>query len=203
MALAPYRTCRVPVNVHVPPSFAHDVQVPDAGVVALWEGWGDLLGHLGHEPSRAFLTFTDEPAHEKVIARSFRDSFNNVLRKPTWQEGILSREISEAPRFQIPGRGYVLFTASAGDFADPDWVLRAPWRDVPAEEHGFPPQAHSPSILWPEDRAWVMVSEIDFDSTIIAGSAELVAAVCADPRLEAFPISEGAELTWDSDEVNR
>ncbi len=176
---------------------------PDAGVAALWEGWGDLLGHLGRSPSRVFLEIPAEPVHEKVLGRSFRDSFNNVFRKPTWQEGILSREISEAPRLELPGRGYVLFSASAADFADPDWVLRAPWRDRPAEERGFPPGAHSPSILWPADRAWVMVSEIDFDSTIVAGSPELIAALCADPELEALPIPEGAALTWDSDEVNR
>lgn len=47
------------------------------------------------------------------------------------------------------------------------------------------------------------MSEIDYDSTIVAGSAELVAAICADERLEAFPIPENADLTWDADEVNR
>ena len=135
--------------------------------------------------------------------RSVHDPFNNVFRKKTWQEGILSKEISEGPRFPTRDRAYVLFSAGVDEFADADWVLRAPWRDRPAEQHGFPPSAQSPSILWPEDRAWVLVSEIDFDSTVVAGSTELVAALCADPALEAFPISEGAELHWDGDEVNR
>jgi hypothetical protein len=48
-----------------------------------------------------------------------------------------------------------------------------------------------------------MVSEIDYDSTIVAGSPALVAAICADERLEAFAIRENADLTWDADEVNR
>jgi hypothetical protein len=48
-----------------------------------------------------------------------------------------------------------------------------------------------------------MVSEIDFDSTIVAGSTELVRAICADAGLEALPISEGASLHWDADEINR
>jgi hypothetical protein len=48
-----------------------------------------------------------------------------------------------------------------------------------------------------------MVSEIDFDSTIVAGSPDLVRAICADERLEALPLPEGADLTWDADEVNR
>lgn len=178
-------------------------QTPDAGFAALWEGRGGLLGFVGITPSRAFLTFSDDPNHQAMLDRSAHDPFNNVFRKPTWQEGILSREISEGPRFELPGRGHVLFSASPRSFADPDWVLRAPWRDLPAEEHGFPPSAQSPSLLWPEDHAWVMVSEVDFDSTIVAGSPELIAAICADARIEALPVAEGAALTWDADAVNR
>ncbi|WP_341932904.1 hypothetical protein MRBLWO14_001892 [Microbacterium sp. LWO14-1.2] len=176
---------------------------PDDGVSALWEGFGGLLGHFGHTPSRAFLTPVDDPNHRAMLDRSVHDPFNNVFRRKTWQEGILSKEISEGPRFHTRDRAYVLFSAGVAEFADADWVLRAPWRDLPGEQHGFPPSAQSPSILWPEDRAWVLVSEIDYDSTVVAGSAELVAALCADAALEAFAISEGAELHGDSDEVNR
>lgn len=178
-------------------------QTPDAGFAALWEGRGGLLGFFGITPSRAFLTFTDDPNHQAMLDRSAHDPFNNVFRKPTWQEGILSREISEGPRFSLPGRDHVLFSAAPRAFADPDWVLQVPWRDLPGEEHGFPPAAQSPSILWPEDHAWVMASEVDFDSTIVAGSPDLIAAICADERLEALPLPEGADLTWDADAVNR
>lgn len=176
---------------------------PVAGVAALWEGFGGLLGHFGHTPSRAFLTVSDDPHHRAMLGRSMHNPFNDVFRRKTWQEGILSREISQGPRFQTRDRAYVLFSAGVDEFADPDWVLRAPWRDRPGEEHGFPPSAQSPSILWPEDLSWVMVSEIDFDSTVVAGSAELISALCADPTLEAFQIGEGAELHDDADEMNR
>jgi len=176
---------------------------PDAGYAGLWEGWGALVGHLGQAPSQVSLTFDSDPNHQAMLQRSIRDPFNNVFRKPTWQEGILSREISEGPRLELPERSYVLFAAPLGGFADPQWIHDAPWRDRPAEAHGFPPSAQTPGLLWPEDRAWVMVSEIDLDSTIIGGSAALVAAICAEPALEAHPIPEDAYLTWDSDEVNR
>ncbi|MEA1263749.1 hypothetical protein MicroSTF_11965 [Microbacterium sp. STF-2] len=178
-------------------------QTPDAGFAALWEGRGGLLGFFGVTPSRSFLTFTDDPNHQAMLERSAHDPFNNVFRRPTWQEGILSREISEGPRLDLPGRDHVLFSAPPRAFADPEWVLHVPWRDVPAEEHGFPPSAQSPSILWPEDRAWVMASEVDYDSTIVAGSSALIEALCADEQLEALPLPEGAALTWDADAVNR
>lgn len=176
---------------------------PDAGFAAVWEGWGGLLGFLGHTPSRAFLTFSDEPAHEQMLQRSIHNPFENAFRKRTWQDGILPREVSEGARLQLPGRDHVLFSAPPRAFADPGWILLARWRDVAAEEHGFAPSAQHPSLIWPDDRAWVLVSEIDFDSTIVAGSAELVHAICADPAIEALPLSENADLTWDADEENR
>lgn len=182
---------------------ASHTTTPDAGFAALWEGRGGLVGHMGHGPSRGFYTFSDDPNHQAMLDRSIRDPLNNAFRTQTWQEGILSREISEGPRFRLPNRDYVLFHGAISAFANQDWVLDVPWRDAPAEEHGFAPSAQTPSILWPDDHAWVMVSEIDYDSTIVAGPAELVAAICADERLEAFAIPENADLTWDADEVNR
>ncbi|WP_286132760.1 hypothetical protein [Arthrobacter sp. OY3WO11] len=48
-----------------------------------------------------------------------------------------------------------------------------------------------------------MVSEIDFDSTVVAGSHELISALVRDPAIEALPVDEGADLTWDADIHNR
>lgn len=186
---------------------------PDAGIAAVWEGYGGLLGFYGSEPTRAFFSSDDPDAasapdlqyvsHQEMLARSIHDPFNDAFRKPTWQPGILPDDVSKGPRLELPGREHVLFSAPPAAFADPGWVLDAPWRDRPGESHGFPPAAQHPNIVWPADHAWTLVSEIDFDSTIVAGSAELVAAICADPRLEAAPIPVDADLTWQADEVNR
>lgn len=178
-------------------------KTPDAGFAALWEGVGGLLGFLGHSPSRSFLTFSDDPAHEQMLQRSIHNPFENAFRKRTWQEGILSREISEGARLQLPGRDHVLFSAPPRAFADPGWIRDAPWRDAAREARGFAPEAQHPSLIWPDDHAWVMVSEIDYDSTIVAGSADLIRAICADPEIEALPLPENADLTWTADEVNR
>lgn len=199
---------------------------PDGGFVALWEGDGALLGHMGVNPSRSFFaigssdprgdaptgaaTITPRDAaeaalyerHNDMLAQSVGDPFNSVFRQATWQPGILSREISEGPRLELPARGHVLFRGGIADFADPEWVLSVPWRDREAEAHGFDPSANSPSLAWPDDRAWVLVTEVDFDSTIVGGSPDLVAALCADERLEAFPIPGDANLHYNADRVN-
>lgn len=175
---------------------------PDAGFVAVWEGWGGLLGAYGGN-GRGFIEFTGEQPSEPMWWSSLRQNFENPFRKPQWQPGILSDEISKGARLELPDRDHVLFSAAPTTFVDPDWVRDAPWRDRAAESHGFGPEAQHPSILWPADRAWVVVSEIDFDSTIVAGSDALVRAICADPAIEALPLREGASLHWDADDVNR
>lgn len=185
---------------------AAHTDTPRDGHAALWEGAGGLVGYVGETPSRMFLQFTQESSdaidhHNRMLAAATKDPFNTVFRTPTWQEGILSREISEGVRLVRPGRDYVLFRAGAEEFVAPDWVLTAPWRDHIGEAHGFPPAAQAPSLLWPADRAWFLSTEVDDDSTVVGGSAELVAAICADARLEALPLPAEAALTWDP--INR
>lgn len=175
---------------------------PDEGYAAIWGGFGGLLGFFGDTPSRATLIMSDNPVHERMLGQSIRDRFNNPFRKAVWQPGILSDEISKGPRLELPDREYVLFSAAPSGFADPDWILDAPWRDRPQEAQGFAPQAQHPNLVWPADHAWIMVSEIDYDSTVIGGSAELIAAICAAPSLEALPITEGTALHWDADTIN-
>ena len=191
---------------------------PDRGFVALWEGWGGLVGGMGTAPSRTFFGwgFTEggpdadghaadddtELRHAAFLSHSTRDVFNNPFQQVTWQPGILSDEISRGPRLELPGRSYVLFRAGVQEFANPLWELDAPWRDRVAEQHGWDPSAHSPAYVWPGDHAWVVTCEVDFDSTVVAGSIEVVEAVLAEPGIEALRIAPGTDLGADGDAVN-
>ena len=112
--------------------------------------------------------------------------------------GLLSHKIATGPPFELhasTGRSYVLFEAGANDFADTAWPDRAPWVD-----NGM--WAQSPSILWPDDHAWVLATEIDFDSTLVAGTRALVRELVQTPGLEVLPIPTDANLTWDGDVLN-
>ncbi|NJC21057.1 hypothetical protein BJ994_000133 [Arthrobacter pigmenti] len=164
---------------------AEHTSTPDDGAAAVWGGWGGLTTGA----SCAVLTATEND-----------DGTLNATQSPQGSDepgtGILPRAVATGPELELPQREYYLFDAGATDFAYADWPSKAPWIS-----HTWDPQ--SPSIIWPEDHAWVLVSEIDFDSTIVAGSLELVSALCRDPDIEALIISEGADLTWDADVVNR
>jgi hypothetical protein len=103
----------------------------------------------------------------------------------------LPDEVLALPRLSLPGRDYLLF--------------RGPLAAVPRMGHQvtddwFDPQ--SPSLLWPADRSWCLATEIDFDSTLVGGSRELIDALLDDPRLEVWPVEPGDDLTATGDTVN-
>jgi hypothetical protein len=61
----------------------------------------------------------------------------------------------------------------------------------------------SPSLLWPDDRAWFVATDVDLDSTYLGGSAALVRDLLADARLEAVEAIVTDPVWADSDDINR
>lgn len=57
------------------------------------------------------------------------------------------------------------------------------------------PLAQSPTLWWPSDRSWCVASEIDFHSTYLGGTRELVSDLVRDERLETLPIEVEAPIT--------
>ncbi len=90
------------------------------------------------------------------------------------------------PRLDLPHREYV--------------VLAGPLEAATLIEEWISPD--SPNLIWPEDRAWFVASEIDFDSTLVGGSEELARRILDDHRLESFRVQPGDLLTWNADKIN-
>lgn len=181
---------------------AAHTSTPDAGYVAVWEGWGGMLGGMISQ-SASFPSASAEDmvggeatytSHAELLARSIHNPWNDGYAKPRWVSGILSDEISRGPRLALPNRDHVLFSGGIAEFTDAQWPERAPWLK-PASTM----LPESPSLIWPDDRAWVFATEIDYDSTVVAGSAALVEAICANPQLEALPIAAETALNWTND----
>jgi len=84
-----------------------------------------------------------------------------------------------APTFSLPTRTYLLYGG--------------PIDAAPAIGHWPTPslfQPQSPSLMWPNDHAWCLATEVDHDSTLIGGTEAMVAAVTDSPDLEAQEIAE-------------
>jgi len=97
----------------------------------------------------------------------------------------LPQEVLDADRVQHPSRTYLLHTG----------VLSTAM-------HLSETLGQSPNIFWPADRAWCVASEIDFDSTLVAGSQKLITALVDDPALDAWQIKPTDSLTYDADIIN-
>lgn len=100
-------------------------------------------------------------------------------------------EVWALPRLRLPDRDHLLFRGPLHA------ALDMGWRWPP---DSFRPQ--SPSLLWPADCSWCVGTEIDFDSTLVGGSADLIDAVLAAPDLEAWPVQPADSLRLDADHLN-
>ena len=89
--------------------------------------------------------------------------------------GPSERLAVEAPRFSLPMREYLLYEGAVRD------ALR-----VASLEH------QSPSLFWPDDHAWCVATEIDFDTTLVGGSQRLVDALERSPQIDALQIDSEA-----------
>jgi hypothetical protein len=94
-------------------------------------------------------------------------------------------------RVGLPDRDYVLLSGPLSAAPEVGSTLGAP---------GFAP--HSPNLFWPADRAWCVASEIDFDSTLVGGTKELVEAILNGRAFDAWPMRPDDSLAYDADVVN-
>jgi hypothetical protein len=97
------------------------------------------------------------------------------------EPGFSPDELSR-PRMELPYRNYVLL----------EGPLSA------ALQIG-----QSPNLFWPADRAWCVASEIDFDSTLLGGTVELIEAILDFPPFDAWPVGPADSLTYDADQINK
>lgn len=61
---------------------------------------------------------------------------------------------------------------------------------------------HTPSIWWPQDRAWLVHSLFDYDSTILGGTHSLIQAIVDDPSMEALQVDPNTSLYANGDTIN-
>ena len=84
-------------------------------------------------------------------------------------------------RVHLPARDYFLFSGPV--------VAAVGWDE-------------GPNLWWPADRAWCVASEIDFPYTYVGGSADLIAEILSDERIEALPAALDQRMTADADTLN-
>ena len=92
-------------------------------------------------------------------------------------------------RVSAPGRDHLLFSGPM------DSVMSFLASEVPF-------WGGSPSIWWPEDRAWCVATDIDLFDTYVGGSSECIEAILSCKDLEALPTTLDARLDIGGDTIN-
>ena len=58
----------------------------------------------------------------------------------------------------------------------------------------------SPSLWWPDDKAWCVATEIDFNWSYVGGASDCIQQLLSDSELEALP-TEPTQGNWMQDEL--
>jgi hypothetical protein len=94
---------------------------------------------------------------------------------------------SATATFELPQRTMYLLTGPLGSLAQS--ICAAPvYQTV--------------NICWPDDRAWVVATDIDLESTYVAGSLDCIEALLDVPDLEAMACDAGDPIAFSSDTIN-
>ncbi len=112
----------------------------------------------------------------------------------SWLAGLMRRRqrsgvpaLATAPTVSLPKREYYLYKGAI--------------EVVPRFEFS-PGSLQTPNMWWPQDRAWFVATEIDFDSTLVACNDTCARALLIS-ELEALEVLPEDRLDIDGDSINR
>ena len=193
-ALAQYAQISSSAPGRAEPAPLADIQAPETGDLepACLRSLCDVLAHHTAAPARCWFAVCEQgwgaPGGGGQVVSSGLGSPAPAIRQApaAWQLD------PRAPAFTLPHRSYALFTGRLDDALKIGRWVTGDW---------FVPQ--SPNLFWPDDRSWCVASEIDFDSTLVGGSTDLIAEIVDRHDLEAWPVGPDDSLAWDGDTLNQ
>jgi hypothetical protein len=163
---------------------------PDNLVDAEWSGmapeWGDLSPEAFEPLCQLLGQHTTDTRHcffglwTGRIWTVSRAESEAADRLGDQRESIRTLEEVEGPRLRLPppaARDYLLL---AGPLEAASRIGQG------VEDSSWSPT--SPSIMWPAERSWFLVTDVDLDSTLVGGTRELGEAIVSSDKLEAFLI---------------
>jgi hypothetical protein len=116
------------------------------------------------------------------------------LEQPSREWVVLKGPLKAVDQIALSSRrgfsfGFVVYSDGRREAASGDEMPESFDREVP-------------NLIWPEDRAWFVASEVDLDSTLVGGSRALIDALLAAPDLEVWEVDGEVSLQSDADKLN-
>jgi hypothetical protein len=98
--------------------------------------------------------------------------------------GALAASVKPAPKFELPNRRYHLMRGPIDGLLDN--VERLPF-------------TQSPNLSWPNDRAWLVSTEIDFVSTYVGGGRLCIDSILRSADIETAEVDSSDVEGWEVD----
>lgn len=148
-----------------------------------------------------------------ILARHTATAESAYFGMSTIRSGV-AEEWPDAPQLEQPAREWVVLK---GPLAVVDqialssrrgfsfgFVVRSDGRREALTGDEMPERfgREVPNLIWPEDRAWFVASEVDLDSTLVGGSRALIDELLAAPDLEVWEVDGEVSLQSDADKLN-
>jgi hypothetical protein len=170
----------------------------------------------GQEPSVGEMDIPVLDALCEVLAVHTADPghcFFGLCTINSWEDAFSKAELRGHRLLKLPwGRDHIVL---AGPLSAVDQILdeRGGLSVVMHEEGSEPPSEDElaelrkpwravPHLIWPADHSWLVVTEVDFDSTLVGGSSELVDAIVGSHNLEAWQVEPTTSLAAGADKIN-
>ena len=145
---------------------------PDSCWFCLWEGYGWIHPRSGSRHVVSSWTGSGAPPETPVAPSAVPPRLVDAARVELQRDYLLLHGPVESALF-------------LGDQVAPDW---------------FDPQ--SPNLFWPEDHAWCVGTDIELDSTLVAGSAALVDELLESDELEVWRVGPEDDVHASGDLIN-
>lgn len=159
----------------------------DKDLYASWRGFSPRHGQLDPDSFAALLPHLVHatPDPEGTVFGFWSGHFDV---RPGGSSGFTQAEFDTA-RYTLAGRELILLQGNVAAMAEQ------------VTQH---PQTvgRFPMVMWPRDRSWYALSEIDFDSTLVGGRTDLIESLINDVKLESFRVPPDLDLSCWGDTVN-
>lgn len=180
---------------------------PCKGPGTKWEGGEPMTGNMDLDELDALCgILTAQTADPKRC-------FFGLCTIESWEDAFSPDELRSFLRLPL-GRDHIVLAGPLSGIDQIGWDWSRPSRSVSVSfaRKGDGPSAtrdpidwwtrQPPHLIWPADHSWLVVSEVDFDSTLVGGSAELIEAIVESPKLEAWVVEPTTSLACDADKIN-
>jgi hypothetical protein len=177
---------------------------PDTVIGSKWAGHDPPIGAMDIQTldalCRIFVSYTEDPSScyfGLCTIQGWLEAFSADELKPLlslpWERDhvVVASPLSGVDQiFRKPAAVQMSFVSKQDD----DVVSIPSPADLKWRE--------APNLIWPANRTWLVASEVDFDSTLVGGSAELIEAIIKSPDLEAWQVQPTDSLAADADKIN-